>query len=93
MESMMKSSNLSVFMMFLLLACSCMKEEKLPGGHGDAPGIPVTMTASAGEISRIALDGTLFTWEKGDEVKLRWASPNYSSTADCHSSYRGKANE
>ena len=72
-----------------LLFCSCAKEPEQNGGAGGfGDGIYVRMTASAEDVlTRMNLAGTVFSWEKDDAVRLRWADPTYQNTTDCETLY------
>lgn len=77
----------------LLLFCSCAKEPEQKDEAGVAgDGIYVRMTASTEDVlTRMNLVGTVFSWEKNDAVRLRWADPAYQNTTDCETLYASES--
>lgn len=69
----------------LALCWSCSKEPGQQGGNANGDGdIRVQMTAQADEVvTRLNLNGTVFSWDEGDCVRLRWADPSYTSADEC----------
>ena len=71
---------LSVVAAFFCLSCV----EQQPAGTGlAAQKIPVVMTAQLEEAeSRVNMESTVFSWNEGDKVSLRWEGQTYSSNAE-----------
>ena len=66
-----------------LFCCSCVKEQNA-GSEVSADKIGVVMTAQVEEPeSRMSLASTMFSWNEGDNINLRWADQAYSSNTEC----------